>query len=175
VIPTLSLDSAWVLERDTSFFGRSMRQTLEPRLLYVNTPYHDQTFLPNFDASAGKDFNFDSIFTENAFSGVDRVSDAHQVTAGVTTRCSMPTPAPSCCAWAAQRYLLRDQLVTPGRHAADAALVRPAAARLDDADRRPGSWTPVQYSPDIHRTVRSIVGARYSPGPYRTISATPTG
>ena len=35
---------------------------------------------------APKDFNFDSIFTENAFSGVDRVSDSNQLTAGVTTR-----------------------------------------------------------------------------------------
>ena len=85
VIPTLSLDSAWVFERDTTWFGRAVRQTLEPRLLYVNTPFSDQNDLPNFDAAA-KDFNFDSIFTENSFSGVDRVSDAHQLTAGVTTR-----------------------------------------------------------------------------------------
>ena len=55
-----------------------VRQTLEPRLFYVNTPYRDQDDLPNFD-SAAKDFNFDSIFTENAFSGVDRVSDSHQL------------------------------------------------------------------------------------------------
>ena len=44
-----------------------------------------QSDLPNFD-SAPKDFNFDSIFTENPFSGVDRVADGHQLTAGVTTR-----------------------------------------------------------------------------------------
>ncbi len=39
VIPTLSVDSAWTLERDARWFGRNVRQTLEPRLLYVNTPY----------------------------------------------------------------------------------------------------------------------------------------
>jgi LPS-assembly protein len=35
-------------------------------------------------------------------------------------------------------------------------------------------WTldaGVQYNPDIQRTVRSIVSARYSPGPYRTVNA----
>ena len=58
-IPTLSVDSAWTLERDTTLFGRDVRQTLEPRLFYVNTPYRRQDDLPNFDASA-KDFNFDS-------------------------------------------------------------------------------------------------------------------
>ena len=30
----------------------------------------------------------------------------------------------------------------------------------------------VQYSPDIGRTVRSIVGVRYAPGPFRTVGAT---
>lgn len=30
----------------------------------------------------------------------------------------------------------------------------------------------MQYSPDGNRISRSVVGARYSPGPYRTISAT---
>ena len=99
VIPTFSLDSAWVFERDTSLFGRALRQTLEPRLLYVNTPFRDQATCRT-STPAAKDFNFDSIFTENAFSGIDRVSDAHQLTAGVTTRCSTRRPAPRRCAWA---------------------------------------------------------------------------
>ncbi len=36
-------------------------------------------------------------------------------------------------------------------------------------------WTldaSVQYSPNVGRTARSIVGARYSPGPFRTLNAT---
>ncbi|MEQ1806015.1 MAG: LPS assembly protein LptD, partial [Burkholderiaceae bacterium] len=112
-VPTLSLDSAWLLERDAQWFGKAMRQTLEPRMLYVNTPYRRQDNLPNFDAAA-KDFNFDSIFTENAFAGVDRVSDAHQLTAGVTTRIlDAQTGAEAMRLGLVQRYLFRDQLVTP--------------------------------------------------------------
>jgi len=172
VIPTLSLDSAWVLERETSFFGRSVRQTLEPRLLYVNTPYRDQTGLPNFDA-AGKDFNFDSIFTENAFSGVDRVSDAHQITAGITTRVLDPNSGAELLRLgAAQRYLLRDQFVTPDgttltQRLSDLLLL--GSTTLIPAWSLEGS---VQYSPDTSRVNRSIVSARYSPGPFRTVSAT---
>ena len=59
-IPTFSLDSAWLLERDTAWFGRALRQTLEPRLRYVRTPFRRQATLPNFDA-AQKDFNVYSI------------------------------------------------------------------------------------------------------------------
>ena len=172
VIPTVSLDSAWVFERETSFFGKSVRQSLEPRLLYVNTPYRDQTGLPNFDAYQ-KDFNFDSIFTDNAFSGVDRVSDAHQVTAGVTTRFINPeTGAERLRLGIAQRYLLRDQLVTPD--------AQPLTRRFSDvlllgSTTVIPSWSldaSVQYSPDSNRVTRSILGARYSPGPFRTVSAT---
>ena len=118
MIPTLSLDSAWVFERETSFFGRSVRQTLEPRLLYVNTPFRDQTGLPNFDAYA-KDFNFDSIFTDNAFSGVDRVSDGHQLTAGVTSRLVDETSGAELMRLGiAQRYLFREQLRRDARRPA---------------------------------------------------------
>ena len=172
VIPTVSLDSAWVFERETSFFGKSVRQSLEPRLLYVNTPYRDQTGLPNFDAYP-KDFNFDSIFTDNAFSGVDRVSDAHQVTAGVTTRFINPeTGAERLRLGIAQRYLLRDQLVTPD--------AQPLTRRFSDvlllgSTSVIPSWSldaSVQYSPDSNSVTRSILGARYSPGPFRTVSAT---
>ena len=177
VIPTLSLDGAWVFERDTGFFGRAVRQTLEPRLIYVNTPFRDQSSLPNFDA-ATKDLNFDSVFTENAFSGVDRVSDAHQITAGVTTRVLDPdTGAEALRLGLAQRYLLRDQRLT----------LKPNGLPDDPLPRGfhdlllLGSttliqrWTldaSVQYSPESGRLTRSVVGARYSPGPYRTLSAT---
>ena len=171
-IPTFSIDSAWVFERDAHWFGRDVRQTLEPRLLYVNTPFRDQTGLPNFD-SAGKDFNFDSIYSENAFSGVDRVSDAHQLTAGVTTRFLDPTTgAEALRLGMVQRYLFRDQRVTPEG--------TPFTQRFSDvlllgSSNLVQNWTldaSLQYSPDGNRIARSIVGVRYSPGPFRTVNAT---
>src|SRR5947209_13757395 len=109
VIPTVSVDSAWTLERETSFFGRTVRQTLEPRLFYVNTPYRRQEDLPNFDA-APKDFNFDSLFTENSFAGVYRVSDSNHLTAGVISRVLDPdTGAEALRVGLAQRYRFREQ------------------------------------------------------------------
>ena len=172
VIPTLSVDSAWVFERDSVWFGHATRQTLEPRLLYVNTPYVDQGRIPNFDA-AGKDFNFDSIFTDNAFSGVDRISDAHQVTAGVTTRLIHPgSGAEMLRLGLGQRYLFREQRITPDGI--------PFTQRFSDillfgSTTLVPRWTldaSLQYSPELSRTMRSILAARYSPGPFRTVSAT---
>lgn len=184
VIPTLSVDSAWVFERDTNWFGKAMRQTLEPRLLYVNTPYRAQDARLAFD-SATKDFNFESIFTENAFSGIDRVSDAHQLTAGVTTRFIDPdSGAEALRLGLVQRYLFRDQRITADCVVSSDPFAAPECApltqRLSDilllgSTSLVRHWTfdaSVQYSPDINRATRSILGARFSPGPFRTVSAT---
>ena len=175
LIPTASLDSAWVLERDTTFFSRAVRQTLEPRLLYVNTPFYDQHALPNFDA-AEKDLNFDSIFAENAFSGVDRVSDSHHVTAGLTTRVlDAGTGAETFRLGLAQRFLLRDQRITlkpNGRPDVPIASGLRELLLLGSTTLIP-SWTldaSVQYSPANGALTRAVVGARYAPGPFQTLS-----
>ncbi|WMW80097.1 LPS-assembly protein LptD [Undibacterium cyanobacteriorum] len=84
-VPSVSLDTGVVFERATKFFGKSMVQTLEPRLFYVNTPYRDQSKLPLFDTAAA-DFNFAQIFSENRFTGHDRIGDSNQVTAGLVSR-----------------------------------------------------------------------------------------
>jgi len=170
VIPTASVDSAWTFEREASFFGRPVRQTLEPRLFYVNTPYRRQEHLPNFDAAA-KDFNFDSIFTENAFSGIDRVSDSHQISAGVTTRVLDPLSGVEALRLGVvQRYLLRDQRITPDG--------QPLTRRFSDilvtgSTSLVPNWTfdaSAQYNPDNRRIDRSLAGFRYSPGPFRTVN-----
>lgn len=171
-VGTFSLDSAWSFERDAVWRGRAVTQTLEPRLLYVRTPFHDQQALPNFD-SAGIDFNATSVFSENAFSGVDRVSDAQQITAGLTTRIiDAATGAETGRFGIAQRYLLRDQLITPDRV--------PLTRQFSDilllgSTTAAEHWTldgSLQYSPEIDRLERTIASVRYSPGKFRTVNAT---
>jgi len=170
VIPTASLDSAWVLERETGWFGRAVAQTLEPRVMYVYTPYVDQSTYPLFD-SAPKDFNFESIFTENAFSGVDRVSDGNQLTAGLTSRfIDRQTGAEALRLAIVQRLRFADQRVTPdgqiqARRFSD-VLVYGATTLIPDLTLD-GS---AQYDPDMQELARIIVGARYSPGPFRTLN-----
>jgi LPS-assembly protein len=172
VVPTASVEGGLEFERDTTLFGRALRQTLEPRVLYVNTPFRDQSGLPNFD-SAGRDFNFTSIFSENAFSGVDRVSDSHQVTMGVTTRLlDAASGAEAGRLGVVQRYLLRDQRITPEgvpftRSVSDIFLL--GGATLGQGLSFDAA---LQYSPDIQRTVRTVASARWNPGEFRTLSTT---
>lgn len=172
VIPTFSIDTGAIFERDSQWFGRPQRQTLEPRLLYVNTPFRAQSTLPNFDSGA-YDFNAISIYSENAFAGVDRVSDAHQLTAGATTRLVDPaTGAESLRLGIAQRYLFRDQQVTP-----DGVTLtqRFSDVLVEGSTSMVPRWRfdlALQYSAEIDRPVRSILAARYQPAPFHALSAT---
>lgn len=84
-LPIFTLDSTVTFERNTSFLGTPLLQTLEPRLYYVYIPYRDQSRLPVFDTAVG-DFNFAQIFSENQFVGGDRMNDANQVTGAVSSR-----------------------------------------------------------------------------------------
>ena len=172
IAPSFSLDSGVVFERDTQLFGRALRQTLEPRAFYVNTPYRDQSLLPNFDSGIS-DFNLSTIFSENAFVGNDRISDSNLLTLGVTTRFLDPASGAEVGrVGMAQRLRFQDQRVTlPGG--------LPATDRISDVlvggaiqwDPRWGLDATVQFNPDTERWVRSTVGGRYNPGSYRTVSA----
>ncbi|GAB2605588.1 LPS-assembly protein LptD [Ramlibacter solisilvae] len=171
-LPTFSLDGGLVLERDATYFGRNFRQTLEPRAFYVYTPFRDQNFLPNYD-SAQKDFNFATIYTENEFSGNDRIADNNKLTLGVSTRLLDPDSGAEAARFGvALRSRFEDQLVTlPG--------AVPASDRLSDilfgaSVNWVASWSTdamVQYDPQTGRSIRSTLGGRYSPAPYRVLSA----
>jgi len=172
VVPTFSLDSGLIFERDANYFGRAFRQTLEPRAFYVYTPYRNQNYLPVYD-TAQNDFNFATIYTENAFSGNDRISDSNLLTLGVTTRLIDPdTGAEAARFGIAQRLRFADQLVTmPGGV--------PVTDRFSDLLLGAQiNWTPkwsvdgtVQYNPDTQTSARTALSARYNPSPYRIVSA----
>ncbi|MET3439628.1 LPS-assembly protein [Variovorax paradoxus] len=171
-VPTFSLDSGLIFERDANYFGRAFRQTLEPRAYYVYTPYRNQSMLPNYD-SAANDFSFATIYTENAFSGNDRISDTNTLTLGVTSRLIDPATGVEAARFGiAQRLRFSDQKVTlpGGIPVTDRASDLLVGAQIN--------WTPkwsldtvVQYNPDTQRSTRSAISARYNPEPYHNLSA----
>ena len=83
-IPTLSLDTGLIFERVFSA-TRGWIQTLEPRLFYLNTPFEDQSDIPDFD-TADLSQSYNNFFQANRFSGFDRIGDADQLTLGIGSR-----------------------------------------------------------------------------------------
>jgi LPS-assembly protein len=111
-VPVFSIDSGITLEREARFFGQNFVQTLEPRLYYLNTAYRRQDDIPLFDTSR-YDFGFAQIFSENFYTGSDRIADANQITAAVTSRFLDPaTGVERLRLILGQRYYFEDQKVT---------------------------------------------------------------
>lgn len=171
VVPTFSLDSGLVFERDASYLGQSFRQTLEPRLFYVYTPFRDQSQLPNYDSGA-YDFNFASIYTENAFVGNDRIADNNLLTGGVSTRLLDPKSGSQLASFGvAQRFRFADQKVTlPGGSPSLAGLSDVMLGASVNWDRHWILDSTVQYNQNTGQSVRSSIGTRYTPGPYKVLN-----
>jgi LPS-assembly protein len=84
-LPIMSIDGGLIFDRDIGSGDSSYTHTFEPRLFYVYIPYTNQDDIPIYD-TALYDTNFVSLFLENRFVGTDRVGDANQATAALTTR-----------------------------------------------------------------------------------------
>jgi LPS-assembly protein len=184
-IPTFSADSAFSFERQATLFGRDLTQTLEPRLLYVYTPYRNQDDLPLYDTAA-KDFNEVRIFSDNQFTGNDRISDENQLTAGVTTRFNDTVNGRELLRLGvAQGFLFREQQLTSDNfletdrkaeaHKLSHLLLYGSSSAMEH-------WSfdgTVEVGPDgtgqdstTLRTQRAVVSARYHPGPFKSLSLT---
>jgi LPS-assembly protein len=83
-LPTVSIDSGLIFER-LAGSKQQWRQTFEPRLYFLHTPFEDQDDIPDFDTSLNAR-TYSNLFKNNRFTGVDRIGDASQVTLGLATR-----------------------------------------------------------------------------------------
>ncbi|WP_188036780.1 LPS-assembly protein LptD [Pseudomonas sp. EZ-C24] len=84
-VPVFSVDSGLYFDRNTQWFGKDYRQTLEPRLFYLYVPYEDQKDIPIFDTGESY-FNYASLFRDNRFGGSDRIGDENKLSLGLTNR-----------------------------------------------------------------------------------------
>ncbi|SIO63492.1 LPS-assembly protein LptD [Paraburkholderia phenazinium] len=171
-VPTFSFDTGLIFERSVRLFGQDYIQTLEPRLYYVYTPYHNQTFAPLFD-TADADFGLAEIFTPNTFVGDDRVADANRLTAAITTRFINPATGDERARFVlAQQYYFQDQRVTllPTQTPAQAThsdLIAGASLKLGAGF---ASETAVQYNADNNRLTQSSIGFGFSPASGKVIN-----
>ena len=173
-VPTLSLDSGLVFERQASWFGQNFVQTLEPRVFYVYTPYRQQSGLPNYD-SAENSFSFATLFAENSFVGNDRIADANLVTLGLSSRLLSPESGAELLRLGmAQRVRFADQGVT-----LDGGPPPVNSERISDlmfgatvnASEQWGMDLITQYNPKRRQSQRLALAARYHPGPYRVLTS----
>lgn len=171
-LPIFSLDSGLLFERDVNIVKNSYTQTFEPRMFYVYIPEKNQDRLPVFD-SALADLNMTTLFTENQFTGNDRINNANQLSLAFTTRMiDNKTGEERIAATIGQRYYFDDQNVTlPDTIASkdnSSDIIAGLTARLSNQWKLDAFW---QYNTDDAGLVRSNILARYNPEPGKLINA----
>jgi LPS-assembly protein len=169
-VPIVSVDSGLSFERPLMLGGGAVTQTLEPRLFFLYVPYRNQSRLPIF-STAETDFSFSQIFNENLFVGGDRISDAKQMTAAVSSSLiENATGIERLRAAIGQRYYFRPQQVTLSGTAL--GLSGPQQGNLSRSDllaalsgQLSDSWfldSSFQYSTSKTEFARSNIAARYN-------------
>ena len=171
-LPIFSVDSGMTFERSSVWFDREYTQTLEPRLFYLNIPYKNQDDIPIFDTALA-DFNFAQIFADNQFSGWDRINNANQLTAALSSRLIDPANGAEIMrAMIGQLIYFSDDRVTlPGTTLRKWGSSDFLAAFSGQVWPRLYVDAALQYDPSDSTFERYAVGARYHPSPGKALNA----
>jgi len=160
--PLYSIDSGIFLEREISFGEHSFLQTLEPRIFYLRVPYRDQSNLPLFDTGLF-DFSFAQLFRENRFTSVDRIGDANQLSAAVTSRLIDQTTGREWLSGSlGQIFYLEDQRVTLGGPPIDSRTSDYVAEASSHLSKRWSTTADLQWNTDIHKADKGDLLFRYN-------------
>jgi len=170
-IPTASLDAGLNFERDWTIGGRGFLQTLEPRLFYLYVPFKNQDDLPVFDTGLNY-FDFAQLFSENRFSGADRVGDANQLSLAITTRLLARDTGEEYLRFnLGQIRYFRDREVTLPGEPAETSDASPVVADLTATIARKWQlFTGVQWDISEDQIDRSNAGIRFQPDPLRVVN-----
>ena len=173
VLPLTNVDAGLAFERQTTLFGKSYLQTLEPRAFYNYIPAKSQNDLPNFDTSLNG-FSYAQLFRENIYSGQDRINASNSLSVGLQSRMiDAATGAERFRAGIGRKYYFRDDNVLLDgsiehgrRWRSDIAAF--AGGRIGDNWHADLSW---HYNESAKATQRFDIGASYNPEPGKVISA----
>ena len=173
-LPILSVDSGLFFERDLSFAGAGMIQTLEPRAYYLYVPHEDQNDIPLFDTSE-YDFSFNQLFRENRFSGADRVADANQLTLAVTSRLIESDTGSERLRASLGTIVYFDDLDV-GLHTTSTPVTTNTSDIVAELSTKiTSTWSArsaLQYDPHASRTEKATLGLHYRDGANRLFNAT---
>lgn len=169
VLPTFSVDSGLVFERNANVFGRAMTQTLEPRLFYVYTPYRDQSRIPNFDTTEA-DLSFAQMFSENRFSGRDRIGDADQITAAIISRYIESNGIERMRFALAQRFNFKHPQVTLNTPVTTASRSDILASAGGQVSPTVNADANVEFSESTNRLNRVNAGLQWQPEPKHVLN-----
>ena len=167
--PIVSVDSGMYFDRTVNLQNQNFTNTLEPRLFYVYIPYKDQSALPNFDTGLA-DLNMQTLFSENQYNGQDRINDANQLTASITSKFIDKNGKERLSGILAQRYYFEDRKIFGtelNAKKANSDIFMGATVRLANSLNLDAMF---QYDPDSSKLLRSTLSSRYNPEPGKILN-----
>ncbi len=167
--PIVSIDSGMYFDRTVNLLNQNFTNTLEPRLFYVYIPYKDQSALPNFDTGLA-DLNMQTLFSENQFNGQDRINDANQLTASITSKFLDKNGKERLSGIVAQRYYFEDRKIFGtdlDAKKANSDIFMGGTARLANSLNLDAIF---QYDPTSSKFLRSTLSSRYNPEPGKMLN-----
>lgn len=84
-LPKVRFHGGLNLDRQISLFGNAFTQSLEPQIQYLYIPNKDQSNINVYDTTELQD-DYDGLFRDKRFSGLDRIAQANQYAWGLTSR-----------------------------------------------------------------------------------------
>ncbi|WP_286233612.1 LPS assembly protein LptD [Thalassotalea sediminis] len=84
-LPKVRMHGGINFDRQTQYFSQQFTQTLEPQLQYLYIPDEDQSNIAVYDTTTLQD-DYDGLFRDRRFSGLDRIAQANQYSWGITSR-----------------------------------------------------------------------------------------
>ena len=170
-LPIVSVDGGLFFDRELKIADSKYSQSIEPRMFYVYIPNTNQSNIPVFDSSE-TDLNFTSLFSENQYTGNDRVNNANQLSLALTTRLiETDSGIQRLSASLGQRYYFDDQKVTlPGasvRSNKSSDIIAGLSTNLNSKWNMDLFW---QYNTGDARTVRTTLNSHYNPEPGKVLN-----
>ncbi|MGL4932508.1 MAG: LPS assembly protein LptD [Aeromonas sp.] len=84
-LPSVRLKGGLNFDRTIDWYAGQGTQTLEPEFQYLYVPYRDQDAIGIYDSTTTRQ-DYYSLFSDRRYAGLDRISDANRITAGLTSR-----------------------------------------------------------------------------------------
>ena len=175
-LPITSVDSGLYFDRPVNWFGDSFVQTLEPRLYYLYIPQTNQADLPVFDTATATP-NLNQLFSENRFSGYDRINSANDITLGVTSRLLNDNTGAELANWGVgyRHYLTPDNNLLYGSFTQFGQLYQPTPNFIAELNN---NWAnnistaaTFQYDSMFQNVDGYSLMLRYNPAPHKVINA----
>jgi LPS-assembly protein len=175
-LPKVRFHGGINFDRTLSLFGNNYTQTIEPQIQYLYIPEEDQTDIGLYDTTNLQD-DYNGLFRDQRYSGLDRIAGANQYTWGITSRVLDQSNLEVFRLSVGRIHYLSDnnifdELINSGESNVDKLTSQKSSVAADLFYRLNHKWqisSDIQYNTIESSTNKSQVSLNYQIDKYNTV------